>query len=389
MSVLKDPLAFPLTEIRAMFPGASEAVYLNSAAESLFMESHRGALSSYADQKSRGAAGRAACADVESRCRSLVAELLGVHAGDIAFLASTARGLDVVIKSIEWREGDNIVLADSEFPTAAFAAARLASMGVEHRVVRARGGELLLDDFAEQIDARTRLVCVSAVSYKNGFKIDIPSFAAVAHAAGALLFVDAVQAMGVVPLDARLADFLCAGTYKWLLGSHGLAVFYVNPRLVDELVAPYVGYRGVVDIFPSDRFDRFELFPDARRFEEGMPNYPGLFVLENALSFLLSVGVERISEHVAGVVMAVMKGLDDMGVQPLTTRDSAARGAIVSFETRHAERVVTELEREGIRVWGRDGRVRISPHLYNGEDDVVALFDRLRVLVAERGLRLQ
>ena len=370
MRVGVTPTAFPIEEVRQVFPGAVRNVYLNSAAESLFMVSHRDALVRYARHKEGGSAGREACAAVESRCRSLVAEMIGVRAEDVAFLASTARGLDVAIRSIDWREGNNIVLADSEFPTTAFAAARLARSGIERRIVLSRGGELRLEDFAEQIDSDTRLVCASTVSYKTGFKLDIAGLAEIAHGKGALLFADAIQALGVIPIDAGSTDFLCAGTYKWQLGAHGLAAFYINPAIINEVEVPYVAYRGVSNIFPPNRFDSYDLFADARRFEEGMPNYSGMFVLENGLSFLLSLGMERISSYVGGLVRLVMDGLDDMGIEPLTTHDSTARAAIVSLETTHAPEIAAALADQDTYVWGRDGRLRISPHLYNSEEDI-------------------
>ncbi|HEY0616783.1 MAG TPA: aminotransferase class V-fold PLP-dependent enzyme [Kribbella sp.] len=367
--------------VRDQFPGAKEGTYLNTAAESLFMDSHRDALARYADRKSLGAAGRKALVTVEDHCRELVGQLLQVSPSDIAFLASTARGLDVAIKSIDWQVGDNIVVADTEFPTTAFAAVHLSERGVERRLVRSEDGAVPPTAFAEQIDDRTRLVVASLVSYKNGFKIDLPELSQVAHAHGALLFIDAVQAAGAVEIAAGAADFLCAGTYKWLLGAHGLAAFYVNPSVAERIHPPYVGYRGVVDLFAADRFERYTLLPDARRFEEGMPNYLGLHVLENALTVVLDIGVDTIAEHNARLVDQAMTGLLRLGIEPLTPKDPRARGAIVSFETGREAEITDGLALAGIGVWGRDGRVRIAPHLYNTPEDVDMFLHHLQQLV--------
>ncbi len=149
------------------------------------------------------------------------------------------------------------------------------------------------------------------------------------------MFADAIQALGVVAVDVRGADFLCAGTYKWLLGAHGIAVFYVNPEIIEGLQVPYVGYRGVTNMFPADRFDRYELIVDARRFEEGMANYPGLFVLENGVTYLRSLGIDRITAYTAELVQRVFDGLDELGIEPLTTRTRTRRAGIVSFESVH------------------------------------------------------
>jgi selenocysteine lyase/cysteine desulfurase len=171
-------------------------------------------------------------------------------------------------------------------------------------------------------------------------------------------------------VEAAHADFLCAATYKWLLGQHGVAIFYVNPALSERVSPPYVGYRGVKDFFPPDRFARYELFDDARRYEEGMPNYPALYVLTNALAHLAALGIERIAAHNTALIDRLMSGLLAAGVEPLTPANPSARGAIVSIETNQPEQIVAELARRGVHVWGRDGRVRLSAHLYNDETDV-------------------
>ncbi|WP_248960645.1 aminotransferase class V-fold PLP-dependent enzyme [Sphaerisporangium perillae] len=371
------------TRVRHQFPGTGSGVYLNSAAESLFLGSHVRAMNDYAARKNLGARGRDACAEVEAHCRALAGELLSVDGRQVAFLASTSRGLDAVIKTIRWMPGDNIVFAQSEFPSTAFAAVHLAELGVERRVVTGEDGLVPTETYAAQMDERTRLVVASLVSYENGFLVDLPALAAAAHERGALLFVDAVQAAGAVPFDAGVADFLCAGTYKWLLGAHGLAIFYVNPDALDRLAPPYVAYRGVTDLFAADRLERFELYPDARRFEEGMPNYLGLHVLENALEFVLSIGVEAIASHNAELVAVAMQGLADLGVAPLTPREPGRRGSIVSFATSREAEITRRLGEHGVSVWGRDGRVRISPHIYNTVADVQEFLRHLAPVLNE------
>jgi cysteine desulfurase/selenocysteine lyase len=371
-------------QVRDQFPGADAGIYLNTAAESLFLGSHLKAMSNYAARKNVGARGREACAAVEAHCRALVAQLLCVDSHDIAFLASTSRGLDAVIKSIDWRPGDNIVFAESEFPSTAFAAVHLGAASVERRIVVAReDGATPVDAYAKRIDERTRLVVASLVSYKNGFLIDLPQLASAAHERGALLFVDAVQAAGAVAVDASAADFLCAATYKWLLGAHGLAIFYASPAVSDRLAPPYVAYRSVTDLFAADRLERYQLFPDARRFEEGMPNYLGMHVLENALEFVLATGVDAIAAHNAELVALAMSGLAELGVMPLTPRDPTRRGSIVSFATPYDAEITRRLVDRGVSVWGRDGRVRIAPHMYNTAGDIDVFLKNLAPVLEE------
>ncbi len=304
-------------------------------------------------------------------------------------MASTARGLDAVIGAIDWRTGDNIVITDAEFPTTNYAAELLGKQGVETRVVKSREGALRLDEFEEKIDGRSRLVVVSAVSFRHGFKIDLKGLGSVVHAKSALLFVDAIQAVGVVPIDASPADFLIFGTYKWQLGCHGIAAMYVNPGIVGEIEPPYVAYRSVANLFPFDPKEKYQLWPDARRFEEGMPNYPAMFVLENAMRYLLELRIERISNYVGSLVDRIYKGLEDLGITPLTTRSRSDRAGIVSFESPNAAHLLAGLAESGIVAWGRDGRLRMAPHIYNTEADIDVLLDGLSNLTIAQGIRLQ
>jgi len=365
--------------LASLFPATAEGIYLNSAAEGLFLTSHLEAMGLYASLKGRGSLGRPALAAIEDEARQLAASLLNVDSRDVAFLASTSRGMDVVLRSIDWQPGDNVVFSDGEFPTVAFAGGLLASRGIEQRLVASKGGIVTEADIVAAIDDRTRLVVVSLVSYKNGQRLDVHWITERAHERGALVFVDAVQAVGAVQVSAKGLDFLSAGTFKWLLGSHGVSLFYATPTLPGSLAPPYVGYRGVQDLFPSGGPSAFALWPDARRFEEGMPNHLGICVFANALRFVLDVGIAEIEKHNLALVARIREGLDDLGI-PVLGRTAPATGSIVAFPTEQFAEIDQRLAKQGTTVWARDGRVRLSPHLYNTEEDIDTVVGQLREL---------
>lgn len=365
------------------FPALQTRTYLNSAAESAFMASHETVLLRYAAEKAVGEPSRPALAATEARCRALAAQLLHVSPEEIAFLASTARGIDAALKSLDWRPGDNMVLTDLDYPSNGYAAQLLRRQGVEMRLVPTNG-RVDLGQLDERIDSRTRVVVASLVSYKTGFTFDLPALGELVHRKGALLLVDGIQAAGLVPIYAEHCDFLTAGTYKWLLGAHGLGIFYVNRRLLPSIHPPYVAGRSVVDIFDPQRFERYDLLPDARRYEEGMPNYLGLMVLENALQFLLAFGIENVTAHVRPLVDRLYTGLREMGLEVLSPADPAERAGIISIAAPHCGEVMALLKERNVFVWGKDGRVRMSAHLYNDMTDVercLSELDRLQSLL--------
>ena len=307
--------------------------------------------------------------EVEASCRGLVASLLAVNASDIAFVSSASRGLDLAIQAIDWRIGDNVVSDDLEFPTNIFAALKLKERGVTPKFVRSKAGSFSVAELGAQLDERSRLVIVSLVSFNSGMRIDLDRLAEVVHSHDAYLFIDATQAFCAIPIDATVADFLVASPFKWALGVPGATVFYVNPRL-DDVTPAHVGWKSVRDIFAPDRLVTYSLWPDARRFEEGMPSYPALYVLQDTLSYLIDIGIETISQDLTKLTDRLLKGLLAMGVEPLTPLEPVHRAGIVSFESALHRGIVDSLSERNIFVWGREGRVRISPHFYNSANDI-------------------
>jgi selenocysteine lyase/cysteine desulfurase len=284
--------------------------------------------------------------------------------------------VDAVLQAIPWHPGDNIITGDAEFPTNISGPLRLADRGVETRVVAASGGFFDLDALDRLVDARTRLVIVSQVSFRTGFRVDIEAIASLAHDRGALLLVDATQAFGVVPVSLAPADFVVASTFKWALAIHGAAVFAVADT-VRDLVPAAVGWRGIADLFEPNRDGRYTLWPDARRYEEGMPVYGAQYTLEASLALLESIGRDAIEATVAARVERVVAALAALGVATLVSPHARERAGIVVFEARDAEGIAEALASHDVFVWGREGRVRISPHLYTSDADLDVLIERL------------
>lgn len=372
-----------LDELTARFrkPKDSISVYLNTAAESLFYEPHLSAFELYASCKSSGSEGRSMLTQIEQETRELVSEVIRVPSKDIIFLSSTSRCLDVAIKSIDWQPGDNVVFSETEFLTTEFSGALLGKIGIEVRVVPSDRGVVELEDYAAKIDERTKLVVASSVSYKTGMILDVEGLGRIAKSSGALLFVDGIQGLGAVPVDATSADFFAAGTFKWLFGMHGVAIFYVNPKILGRLKIPYVGYHSVSQMFGENRTSEFELWPDARRFQEGLPNYAGIAILQSSLNSIRGVGIESIWQKNQSLLGQLMSGLLARGIKPFGFDQLNRHSPIVAFESDKFEQIGRSLIDLGITVWAKDGRVRMSPHFYNSEDDIGKLTTALdRVL---------
>ena len=374
-----DKLSSLIEKFRA--PKSTITTYLNSAAESLFYQPHVEAFELYASCKTSGSEGRPDLTKIENETRKLVADLIGVAAENVIFLSSTSRCLDVAIKSIEWEPGDNIVFSDTEFLTTEFTGALLKQHGIASKIVQSDHGYLTPEDYDREIDSRTKLVVASSVSYKTGLILDIEGVSRVTRAKGALLFMDGIQGLGSVETKANHADFFASGTFKWLFGMHGISIFYVNPLILDRLDVPYVGYHSVTQMFTPNRTSEFELWPDARRFQEGLPNYAGICLLRNSLLAIKEVGIEKIFEKNKSLMKTLLSELDKLGIKPFGHDMPDRHSPIVAFETPDFERIGAALIDAGIIIWAKDGRVRTSPHFYNSEADILCFASTLKTIL--------
>ncbi len=236
--------------------------------------------------KSGGVAGREeGLMDLLARCRQRAAALLGVESADVAFLSSATEGANQLVAGLDWRAGDNVVVEDIEFPSDIYVWTQLERLGVEVRVARQWGGEASLERLAAVMDERTRVLAISQVSYLTGRRYRLEDLAALAARVGALLSVDATHAAGVLPVAARHADVLVSSCYKFLLGAHGAAIFYRNPRRLTDLSPQAIGWHSAAGHHRVEAPTRYRLRPDATRFESGNPPFLALAVLDNALAY--------------------------------------------------------------------------------------------------------
>ena len=362
--------------------------YLNTAAEGLPIATAAAALERALAAKRQGSRGRDALYAGEDRCRAAAAGLLGVEPGEVALVPTVSDGITQFVGAFPWRAGDEVLLNDLEFPSnvAPWLVAR-DRFGVRVRVLPTRGGVLEPADLAHALTDRTRVVAISYVSFKSGGRIDLERIAQIARGAGATLCLDATQGLGVVPVPADGWDVAWSSGYKWLLGVHGVAVMAVRRRTLAMLRGGAPGWRSVVEPFATDRFERLGWHEDARRFHAGMPAFGPIFVLEEAIAALQGIGIGTIEAHVARLGQRLLTGLTALGVVPLTPSARTSRAGIAAFETPLFADVAADLERAGVDVWARDGRIRISYHHYSTDDDIDRCLEALaRSLAARRSV---
>jgi selenocysteine lyase/cysteine desulfurase len=314
--------------------------------------------------------------------RGQFARLIGAAAPEeVGLLFSTAEGENVVASGLDLVAGDNVVISELHYDTEFVLYRMLQKLrGVELRIAKHRNGVVEASDFEPLVDRRTRLVSVAWVSHQNGFRHDMKPIADVAHAKGALVYVDAIQAVGTFPIDVRASDVdvLCAGSYKWLLAGWGVAPLYVRTSVIDRLRLDRYGEMHAGRELPDQGY---ELPADARRFDYSSRAFGEVHTLSAGLSFLEKVGVERIERHtIDGLALRLQQGLDRQGHRLFTPPGN--RSAIVTFFTsRDQTQVRNAFHQANVAVTVRNGSVRIAPALFNNADDIDRCLDVTRTLV--------
>ncbi len=312
------------------------------------------------------------------RVRRGFAKLINADADEVGLLFSTAEGENVVAQGLDLKPGDNVVIDDLHYDTEFILYRELErSRGIELRIAKNRGGQIEARDFEPLVNRRTRLISVAAISHRNGFRHDLRPLADLAHAHGAYLYTDAIQAVGSVVVDVRASDvdFLCAGSYKWMLAGWGVAPFYCHRSLAERLKLDRVGEMHA-DALPDGRFaiDR-----TARRFDYSSRAFGEAHTLAAALDYLDGIGVAAIETH--GVVLGqrLFDAASMLGLRMLTPPGN--RAPVVAFETPGVEADVrAAFAKARIDVTVRQGRVRIAPALFNTTDDIDRAVEVLRGL---------
>jgi selenocysteine lyase/cysteine desulfurase len=308
--------------------------------------------------------------------RLLVADPL-----DIAFIKNTSEGIGFVAEGYPWRPGDSVITAAEEYPSNIYPWMNLATRGVEVRFVPSRGARITVDDIRERMDGRTRLVSLSFVEFSSGFRNDLDGVGNLCRERGVHFFVDAIQGLGVLPLDVSRTpiDFLAADGHKWLLGPPGAGIFYVRRELVDFLHATSVGWSSVVNYHDFSKID-FRLKPHAGRWESGTLNFAGILGLGPSLQLLLDIGIPAVEARVMELTDYLCERARALGLEVFSSRSLSERSGIVSLLApgRDLQHLKRRCRDAGIVVNHRSGRLRVSPHCYNTTEEIDRLIDVLR-----------
>ncbi len=317
--------------------------------------------------------------------RQELAALLGGQPGNYAITNGASDGVFAVARGLSWERGDEVLVAEGDFPSNFFPWANLAEQGVVLHSLAAEGEPVRAAQFLSALNRRTRVVCVSLVNYNTGYRIDLERLGAACRDNGTLLLVDLSQAAGALPLrldELPLDVAVCAG-YKWLLSPYGTGFAYFHADALRRLRVTDVYWQAVEGAEDFNRLpgSGWRLEPDARRFDSTeTASFLNVSALLASLRFLNRVGVERIERHALGLLDRLLKRLPP-AYRVESSLEPAERStvlALAAHDPAATARAHEALLAARVIVSRRQDRLRISPNIYNTEADIERCLETLR-----------
>ena len=323
------------------------------------------------------------------RIRKSLSKMIGAKPEEIAVTTGASAGAAVVAYGLEWKRGDEIITVQREFPLQYATWKPMEEReGVRLRVIAPRDRFITADDLIDALAPKTRIVSVSLVRYDDGSLLDAARLAAACHAQGALLLLDVSQACGAVPMNVNDlgADFMVCAAYKWLLSCYGTGFFWVKSEHLDRLrPMPFYWTGQNTDNFSELNFVDPKPCRDAKRWDgaEWATYYNfNLSAMAESVDFVLRAGPEVVTEHNRHLIEFMFSRLPEDRCVPASPLDPDRRGPFGCFTARQPEKTVElyqKLRRENMIVSLRDGKIRVSPYLFNSEQDI----DRLVSVVCD------
>lgn len=383
----------PITEARlgdrTIFDRLQSSAYLNHCGISPLCKPVREALQqAHLAFAELGSVALAAQLESEAELRAGLGRLLGAPAEHFSLLPNVTTAAIAVANCFPWQRGDRVVLVRGEFPANVVPWLQAAeTFGLEPRWLEPGPG--LLEGLADELGSGARLVALSAVAFQTGWRAPLGEVAELCRQHGARLFVDAIQALGVVPLEVHGIDYLAGGSHKWMLGPLGCGFLYLSPERARELKPRLAGWLSLEE--PLDflfgqplRYDRpVRHQPDF--LEWGSRNHGGYAGLNASVRLLLDLGVANIFEHVQDYLDRLEAGCLELGFTSLRAARATERSGILALRppgSLSAPTLIERLKAERVVATCPEGVLRFGPHFANSVAEIPVILEVLQRAVS-------
>jgi selenocysteine lyase/cysteine desulfurase len=316
--------------------------------------------------------------------RAKVAALLGVAADEVAITRNTSEGSNLIVRGIDLKPGDEVVITDHNHPSnneAWKVRARREGFVVKSVpvAVPARSADELVDGIAKATSPRTRVIAITHVTSTTGIRFPVKPIAELARERGIFLHLDGAQTLGA--FEVNLKDLGCdsysASAHKWPMGPLEAGILYVRSEWIEKL------WPSVVSAGWSDNLR------GARKFEVvGQQDDPRVASLEAAIDLLNMIGMRQVEARVRALASRAKCALTALpNVELKTNLEPELSGGVVKFRlkdvpTQQAYDTLWRKHRLAIAMTpgGQSEGLRFSPHIYNSCDEIDQAVAAVRAL---------
>ena len=380
-----------MSDISSDFSINSDIYYLNHAAVSPWPVRTGQIIKDFADENIHmGAKHYPRWMTVEQDLRENIGQLINAPSSDdIALVKNTSEALSMVAYGLSWTPGDNIVIAEQEFPSNRIVWQSLQAQGVRVKFVdlyqNMHAGNTPEDNLLAAIDEKTRLLSVSSVQYGDGLRMDLKKLGQFCQQQQVLFCVDAIQSIGALAFDVQdiQADFVMADGHKWLMSPEGLGLFYCRAELRKTMKLSQYGWRMTEDLFNFESLVWSEA-RSARKFECGSPNMLGIHALNSSIMLIMERKIEFIEKMVVNNSKYIIKKITAIPAISLKSNtDNDKLSGIISFrhENISSEVLYHELMAHNVICAMRHGNVRFSPHYYTSTEIIDGAIEILKKIL--------
>ncbi len=311
-----------------------------------------------------------------NNARQKIAKFIGAKYDEIAFTRNTTEGINLVSSSLNFKEGDIVLLSDKEHNSNLLPWQRLKKKGVI--ISRFKFGDI--ESFQGQLNKKVKLVATLQTSNIDGTSNPIEKMTKLTHDNGSLILVDAAQSVPHKNIDIKKSgiDFLAFSGHK-MLGPSGTGALYMNKTVADQLEPFIVGGDTVIDTsYDSAVYDK-----PPRKFEAGLQDYAGIIGFGEAAEYLKRIGMESIEKHENRLNKKLTDALYDQ-ITLLGPKEPRERSGIFSFNMKGIQHhdIALLLDTTNIMIrsgmhcvhsWFHankvDGSARASLYFYNTEEE--------------------
>lgn len=371
--------SYDLAAWRARIPLLATHIPMNSCSQAPQTTNTRAAAERYLESWNESGMDWDSWMEEVRLAKAAFAALINASVDEIAVFSSVSEATSALASAFDFSRGrSTIVATEAEFPTVGHVWLAQEARGARVKWVPVRDGEVHPVDFDSALTQDAAIVCASHGYYLNGATQDLAPLAQRAHAVGSLLFVDAYQTLGAIPIDVKEldVDFLASGNLKYLMGVPGIAFLYIRRELIEQLRPTVTGWFGRANPFSFD-VKSLDWSPTASRFDAGTPPILNAYIARAGMEIISKIGVEPIRAWHTALGQRLIEGGRARGLTLHGPANIAHKTANTAFVVNDSHAVEAAMRKRGVIASARGPVIRLAPHFYNTINDVDVALEEL------------